>query len=219
MTALYDFITGPMAWLSFAVFFGGIIFKLVRMVLLAREKDIFIFSYMSFRYGLRSILHWLTPFGTRSMRGHPLMTVMMFAFHICVIAAPLFVMAHGILIEEGTGVSWLSIPDKVADVMTVIVICSLLFFVVRRCVVREVRFVTTPSDFMLLSLVVAPFVTAFIAYHQWLDYRLFMIAHVISGEALLMAIPFTRLSHLIFSLFTRAYAGSEFGAVRYARDW
>ena len=35
----------------------------------------------------------------------------------------------------------------------------------------------------------------------------------------LLAIPFTRLSHMLFSPFTRAYMGSEFGKVRMARDW
>ena len=219
MTALYVYLTGPVTWLCFAVFFIGIAFRLVRMYSLARKKDHFVFSYLSFRYGLRSILRWLTPFGTRSMRDHPLMTVVMFGFHVCVIAGPLFAMAHGILIEEGTGISFVSIPDRVVDIMTIVVMCAVLFFVIRRFVVREVRFITTASDFVLLGLVAAPFVTGFIAYHQWLDYQLFMVLHVVFGGTLLVAIPFTRLSHIIFSVFTRAYTGSEFGAVRRARDW
>jgi hypothetical protein len=36
---------------------------------------------------------------------------------------------------------------------------------------------------------------------------------------MLVAIPFTRLSHMLFSIFTRAYMGSEFGKVRHAQDW
>ena len=36
------------------------------------------------------------------------------------------------------------------------------------------------------------------------------------GEIMLVAIPFTRLSHMIFSPLTRAYMGSEFGKVRHA---
>jgi hypothetical protein len=36
---------------------------------------------------------------------------------------------------------------------------------------------------------------------------------------LLMVIPFTRLSHMLFFFFSMAYMGSEFGAVRNARDW
>ena len=43
--------------------------------------------------------------------------------------------------------------------------------------------------------------------------------HVLAGELLLALIPFTRLSHALFALFTRAYMGSEFGGVRHAKDW
>ena len=65
----------------------------------------------------------------------------------------------------------------------------------------------------------APFVTGFVAYHQWINYPLFLNLHILSGEIMLAAIPFTRLSHMIFAPFTRAYMGSEFGAVRHAKDW
>ena len=46
-----------------------------------------------------------------------------------------------------------------------------------------------------------------------------MILHILSGEVLLVAIPFTRLSHMLFAPLTRSYMGSEFGNVRNARDW
>ena len=93
------------------------------------------------------------------------------------------------------------------------------FFLVRRIKLPEVRYLTSASDYVLLGMVAAPFVTGFVAYHQWIDYPFFMVLHILSGEILLMAIPFTRLSHMLFSPFTRAYMGSEFGSVRHARDW
>jgi hypothetical protein len=43
--------------------------------------------------------------------------------------------------------------------------------------------------------------------------------HILSGEVMLAAIPFTRLSHMLFFPFTRGYMGSEFGGVRHAKDW
>ena len=83
----------------------------------------------------------------------------------------------------------------------------------------EVKFVTFPSDYLLLAIAAAPFVTGFIAHHQWFDYETMVLIHMIAGAVMLMAIPFTRLSHMLFFPFTRAYMGSEFGAVRNARDW
>ena len=51
------------------------------------------------------------------------------------------------------------------------------------------------------------------------NYDFWIVAHVLAGEIMLVAIPFTRLSHMLFSPLTRAYMGSEFGGIRHARDW
>jgi len=83
----------------------------------------------------------------------------------------------------------------------------------------EVQNVTFLSDYVLLAVVALPFLTGFLAYHQLGPYRPMLILHILTGEIMLVAIPFTRLSHMFFFFFTRAYMGSEFGNVRNARDW
>ena len=111
------------------------------------------------------------------------------------------------------------LPDSVADVMTLVVIASCIFFLIRRLTSPEVKFVTSVSDYVILAIVAAPFITGFLAYHQWVGYQLIAILHILSGEIMLMAIPFTRLSHMLFSPLTRAYMGSEFGGIKNAKDW
>ena len=219
MHDLYIFVTGPLAWTAFILFIGGSLYRLIAMLILAIRKERFIFSYMSWKYGIRSILHWITPFAAENMRRHPILTVVTFAFHICLILTPIFLLSHVILWDESWNVSWWSLPDSVADFMTMIVIAGCIFFLVRRLASPEVQFVTSASDYVILAIVAAPFVTGFFAYHQWFAYKSFMILHILAGEIMLVAIPFTRLSHMIYSPFTRAYMGSEFGGVRHARDW
>jgi nitrate reductase gamma subunit len=219
MHDIYIFITGPLAWAAFILFIGGSLYRLVAMLILAGNKERFVFSYMSFKYGLRSILHWITPFAAVNMRRHPILTIVAFAFHICLILTPIFLLSHVILWDESWNMSWWSLPDGVADLMTIAVIFSCIFFLVRRLIAPEVQFVTSASDYVILAIVAAPFVTGFFAYHQWFAYRFFMILHILAGEIMLVAIPFTRLSHMIYSPFTRAYMGSEFGGVRHAKDW
>jgi len=219
MHDLYIFITGPLAWAAFILFIGGSLYRFLAMLILVNKKEKFIFSYMSLRYGLRSILHWITPFATENMRRHPVMTIVTFLFHICLIVTPIFLLSHVILWDESWDLSWWSLPDVVADIMTIIVIASCIFFLIRRIVSSEVQFVTSASDYIILAIVAAPFVTGFFAYHQWFAYKFFMILHILTGEIMLVAIPFTRLSHMIYSPFTRAYMGSEFGGVRHAKDW
>jgi nitrate reductase gamma subunit len=219
MHDLYIFITGPLAWAAFILFIGGSFYRLLAMLFQINKKEKFIFSYMSLRYGLRSIIHWITPFATVNMRRHPVMTIVTFLFHICLIVTPIFLLSHVILWDESWNLSWWSLPDGVADFMTIIVIGSAIFFLVRRLVSPEVQFVTSASDYIILTIVAAPFITGFFAYHQWFAYEYFMVLHILTGEIMLVAIPFTRLSHMIYSPFTRAYMGSEFGGVRHAKDW
>ncbi|MDP4726720.1 MAG: respiratory nitrate reductase subunit gamma [Desulfobacterales bacterium] len=219
MREIYNFVSGPLAWLAFILFFGGCLYRLVRLFMLVKEKEPFIFTYMSWKYSLRSIFHWIIPFGTVNWRRHPVLTVVTFVFHIGLVIAPIFLLAHVILLDEALNLSWWALPDAWADVLTVVVIIGCVFFLVRRLTQPEVKFVTSASDFVILAIVAAPFITGFIAYHQWIDYPVMMVLHVVAGEVLLVSIPFTRLSHMLFSPFTRAYMGSEFGKVRHARDW
>ena len=219
MHDVYSFVTGPLAWLAFLLFIGGCLFKLGRMLHLVAKKERFIFTYMSWKYSFRSILHWITPFATANWRLHPVLTIVTFAFHICLLLTPVFLLSHIILWDEAWNISWWAFPDGLADIMTVVVILCCLFFLVRRIRQPEVRFVTSASDYVILAIVAMPFLTGFIAYHQWFNYQVALILHILSGEVMLVAIPFTRLSHMILSPFTRAYMGSEFGGVRHARDW
>ena len=219
MREIYNFVSGPLAWLAFILFFGGCLYRLVRLFMLVKEKEPFVFTYMSWKYSLRSIFHWIIPFGTVNWRRHPILTVVTFVFHIGLVIVPIFLLSHVILLDEALNLSWWTLPDTWADVLTVVVIIGCVFFLVRRLTQPEVKFVTSASDFAILAVVAAPFITGFIAYHQWIDYPVMMVLHVVAGEVMLVAIPFTRLSHMLFSPFTRAYMGSEFGKVRHARDW
>ncbi|MBW1641454.1 MAG: respiratory nitrate reductase subunit gamma [Deltaproteobacteria bacterium] len=219
MHTIYAIVTGPLVWAAFIIFIGGSLYRLINMIVLAYRTEEFIFTYISLKYSLRSIIHWMTPFATVNMRKHPILTIVSFAFHICLLLVPIFLLSHIILWDESWNLSWLSLPDPAADIMTMVVIGGCVFFMIRRITRKEVKYVTSASDYVLLAIVAAPFVTGFIAYHQWFYYQLFAILHILTAEVMLIAIPFTRLSHMIFSLFTRAYMGSEFGGIRHARDW
>lgn len=219
MHSLYALVSGPLVWVAFIIFIGGSIYRLISMAILAKEKDAVVYEYMDIRYALRSIFHWIIPFGSVNMRQKPLTTIVSFLFHICVIILPIFLFAHVILWKESWNISWAYISDPIADMMTIIVIGACIFFLVRRLVLPQVKYLTTPSDFVILAIVAAPFITGFWSYHQFPGYEWMTIFHMLSGEIMLASIPFTRLSHMLFFPFTRGYTGSEFGAVKHAIDW
>lgn len=214
-----NFIMGPMVWISFLIFFIGVIFRLYKMVVLLNKTENFIYSYMSWKYSLRSIFAWLTPFLPVSTRKRPVFWGISYIFHALLFLLPIFLLSHVVLLEESMQWSWFTFGDAIADILTVFVILALVFFAVRRIIVPEVKFLTKISDFIFILITALPFITGFLAYHQFLIYNYVLIAHVISGELMLILIPFTRFFHMFTAPFTRAYIGSEFGNVRHARDW
>lgn len=216
---IYAFLRGPMVWIAGLIFVIGSFYRIASMLRLARKKDPMVYEYFSFHYALRSIVHWSIPFAGTNMRKHPVMTAVSFIFHICLIVLPVFLFAHVILIKESWNIAWWVLPDAVSDVMTIAVLACCVFFSVRRIILPEVRYLTTFKDYLTLLMVAAPFASGFWAYHQLAGHQWALILHMLSGEILIAAIPFTKLSHMLFFPFIRGYAGSEFGAVRHARDW
>jgi nitrate reductase gamma subunit len=215
---MYEFVTGPLAWLSFAIFFIGLI---VRIVWYIRGLD---WKLDRVTYGvntsfgvkgaIRSILFWLFPYGTHSWRNNPWFTFWVFLLHIGLLMTPIFLLGHNILLKDRWGISLWTLPEGVADVLTVLVIVSVVFLILRRIALPEVRLITTAYDYLLLAIAVAPFITGFLAFHRTPDYYLWLMAHIISGEILLVAIPLTKLSHFILFFLSRAQLGMDYGIKR-----
>ena len=216
--SVYEIIRGPVVWVAFFVFIVGGLFKLISMAMLAKKEKT-VFPTMDAKFGLRSIMHWIIPYRAKNMRMRPIFTAISFAFHLCLLITPLFIMGHAVSWQESWGISWYSMPPLVADGMTIVVVLGCAFFFLRRIGAAEVRNVTSFGDVVILLIVVGPFVTGFIAHQQWLPHREIVALHILSGALWLIVIPFTRLSHMIWFLFSRAYMGSEFGKVRNAKDW
>ena len=54
------------------------------------------------------------------------MTIVAFAFHLCLVIVPIFLFAHIVLVKESWDVSWPYISDGLADILTLIVIAVLI---------------------------------------------------------------------------------------------
>ena len=214
---MYEFATGPLVWIGVLAFVLGSVWRLLSLIGPVK-RDKVVLPYMHPRHGARSILVWLTPYRPRNTRLRPFFTLYSFLFHICLIVTPLFLAAHVALWDRAWGLSWWTLPEGVATFMTFVVLAAGLCFLLRRLADPTVRYVTGPGDFVLLAVVTAPFVTGLLAYYQVFDYRTVVTIHGWTGALWLAAIPFTRISHMLFFPLTRAYMGSEFG-FRHARDW
>jgi nitrate reductase gamma subunit len=215
---MYRFITGPLLWLCFAVLVVGLI---VRTVVYIRglHWQIDRVAYrahlrLGIRGALRSIIHWLVPFWSVGWRAKPLFTIIFFVFHIGLVVTPLFLVGHAVIIKERFGVGWPTIPMGLADALTIGVMCAVAFIVIRRLALPEVRIVTTLYDYALLLISVAPFLTGFLTVHQAPGHEFWLYAHILSGEIMLVAIPCTKLYHVVGFFLSRGQIGMDFGIKR-----
>ncbi|MGD8562848.1 MAG: hypothetical protein PVG03_09940 [Desulfarculaceae bacterium] len=215
MAALYEFLAGPAAWAAFFIFIVGLAVRAAFLLGLSRERDKIFWNHLSWKWGLRSIWHWLTPLGSVSLRRQPLFALVIFVFHLCLLGVPIFLSAHNLIFAESFGWRLATLPDALADIFTMVFLGCALFLFGRRLIRPEVRILTSLWDYVLLILTAAPFVTGLFAYHQIVaPYELMLVLHVLFSEILLIVIPFSKLGHMILFFFTRFFLGQDMGARR-----
>lgn len=215
---MYQFVTGPLAWLAFIIFFVGVIARTVWYFKgLDWQMDRVAYK-PHMRYGikgaLRSIGFWLMPYGTHSWRQNPFFTLLVFVLHIGLLLTPIFLMGHNVMLQENFGISLPTISESTADFLTVLVIIAVILLALRRIALPEVRIITDFKDYVVLLIAVAPFVTGLLAHYQVANYDFWLIIHILAGEILLIAIPLTKLSHFILFFLSRMQLGMDYGIKR-----
>ncbi len=220
-SALFDFIRGPLVWISCIVFFLGLIFQTFRFLAYTKKNPHVVFNPRPRRKITKeSIDHFFKKMKLSVIGVNPVLIIVTTVFHLCLIVAPLFLLAHNILIEQAIGFSLFSFSEKLTDYLTIVLMLCGLYFLYRRLFVPKVKAITDWYDYVILLIATAPFITGFIAYHQLIpDYRLIITLHILAGEIMLMAVPFTKFVHMVFFFVFRFTIESEYSLGKGNRTW
>ena len=215
---MYEFLTGFMFWLSISICLIGM---LVRIVMYFRglswQLDRVAYKAypgVGFKGAARSIVKWLIPFGTHGWRRQPFMTIMFFGFHIGAVLVPIFLLAHNLFLKDKIGFALPTLNPTIADILTWMVVVSAVGLTLRRIALPEVRILTTAYDYLILAISVAPFITGLLARYEVGNYSFWLTVHILCGEILLIAIPFTKLSHVVLFFASRAQLGMDYAIKR-----
>lgn len=215
---MYEFLTGPMLWVTFSILIVGCIAKVVMYFKgLSWQLDRVAYTKhraLGVKWALKSIFYWLVPFGSRSWREKPVMTILFFTFHIGIVFVPLFLEAHAVILKERFGIGWPAMPSTLADGLTIAMLVAGIGLIIRRLALPEVRIITTAKDYAILAITMAPFVTGLACRLHLPGYETWLLAHVLAGHLMLLAIPFTKLSHMVLFFCSRAQLGMDFGIKR-----
>jgi len=219
---MYELARGPLVWISLVVFLLGTVYQVFRFYALSRKvvkaaplpspKKKKGFSPARIRHLLKQVRH--TVFAL-----HPVTMAVSVVFHTLLFVVPLFLLGHTELITISTGLPLWSLPEQVSDKLAIVVLACCVFFLLRRIFLARVRSISSVYDYLVLLLAIVPFWTGFLAYHQIGDYRHIMTGHMISGELMLMAIPFTKLTHMIFFFLNRFLIVNEHTLGKGSRVW
>ncbi len=203
MSEWLEFAKGPLFRFSFAVMLLG----LARLLFIAirdgfeakakaRDKE------LPSAYVRKLTVGFVLPI--RAFRVRPVFGFISVVFHIGLLATPILLFDHNLLFQRSIGASLiaLSLPKNAADVLAAITIISATLLLLTRIFDEKTRFISKKQDYLWLILLLIPFVSGFVCANLDVSpsaYNYFLLAHILSGEIIFIAIPFTKIAHCVLA--------------------
>jgi hypothetical protein len=223
---IYHLASGPLVTISFVVFFLGIGVQTKRLLALtrvekgsrraahprSRKRAVGQFSLKAFFQQIKGLRHTV-------LSKSPVTILVSVVFHLCLFLAPLFLLAHQMLMKRSMGFSLFSLSEDATHLMTIVFLLCAFYFLMRRVLLARVRMITSVNDYLILVLTSLPFLTGLLAYYQFYDYRTMMVLHMLSGELMLMTAPFTKVFHMVFFFVGRFLLINQHTLGRGSRVW
>ena len=132
---LYYFIRGPLLWIAFLVFVGGIVFRTIQFFKLTRKKDPLIFfppKNHKERYGKTSDqerkMRFIVSLKNSILGQHQAVAILTSLFHVLIFILPIFLLAHNLLLYESWNFSLWSFSESTGDTLTLLFLFLAMFF-------------------------------------------------------------------------------------------
>jgi nitrate reductase gamma subunit len=210
---LLTFARGPALTAALVICIFGILLRLFEIYGLGRKTDLAPGRTDSPGSGWKTMLtRSIPPQGM--IQRDPVTYIAGYVFHLGLLFALFFFAPHIELIRDtiGLGIGWPALPSPVINALTVASILALFVLLAHRLVNPVKKHISTPGDYLAWTLTLLPLLTGYLAYnHLFLEYTLMLAIHILSAEALLILLPFTKLFHTISVFISRWYNGDMFG--------
>jgi ferredoxin len=115
-------------------------------------------------------------------------------FHVCLLAVPIGLSQH-VEMWQDAGFDWMLflVPDRWADILTLLVLSAIIYFGAKRCFSRRLRSASGGADYFLLVIAALPFLTGYLETNGQLDFipwveNYMYTLHVLSGEAFILTV-------------------------------
>lgn len=223
---LFALAKGPFMWIAFFVFFGGLLFQTGRFFSLTRKQ-----TRIRFAAGGRfdpgaakarshmELIDRRARLKTTILGTHPAMAINSVVFHTSFFLVTLFDNAHVEVWLLSWGIRLPSIAESVSHVAIVLFFISSGYYLLRRIFVARVRAISSFMDYAILAVALAPVLSGYLAAHHFFNYHWLMLIHILSSQLLLIVLPFSKLTHMVFFFLNRFFLGHEYSFTRGGRAW
>jgi nitrate reductase gamma subunit len=197
--------------IAIAVFCLGLIFRIVQNIVAGRARNLAVPRGSQFGPGLRTIITRSIPEPGMSYRSY-FTHISGYIFHLGLFITLLFLSEHILIFRNLLGFSWPALPRALIDITALLSIAALVAILIHRLMDPVLKQISDYQDYLAWLLTIAPLATGFMVLHPMgVTYQMTLIWHLISIELLLIAIPFTKLSHSLSIFVSRWYNGAIAG--------
>jgi nitrate reductase gamma subunit len=215
--AVLEFARGPLFQVALLVFVGGMVYRLVTIVLLGWKRDRvpargskLVGAARSF---LKGVIIWpFIPWVKNTFNRNPIVYIAGGLFHLGLFVVIFLGTAHMLVWKSLLGFGWPTLPLPIVDWLAAVAIVAMVVLFINRLVNPVLKLITGPAEWVNLLLVFLPLLTGYLmAHHVLSPYEMLFSLHMLAVDVLLIWIPFSRISHFIFYFFARTIHGAEFG--------
>ncbi len=216
-TDVLDFARGPFFQVALLVFVAGMVYRLVRVLMLGWKADRV--PARGSRVGgaarsfLKGILIWpFVPWVKNTFSRNPVIYLAGGLFHLGLFVVLILGSAHMLVWKSLLGFGWPTLPLPIVDWMAAATIVAILALFINRLVNPVLKLISGPAEWFNLVFVFLPMVTGYaMTHHLWFRYEVLYSLHMLCVDVLLIWIPLSRISHFMFYFFSKAIHGADFG--------
>jgi nitrate reductase gamma subunit len=205
MQVWIEFAKGPLFALTFLIMVFGLLRLLVIQVHSLAQDKARRLRNAPWKKIFSDAGSWVVPI-RHMIPGTRVFSSFSFLLHIGLILVPLFLADHIVLWSSWLGLSLPSLPPLVADGLTLLTILCAGVLLGCRLLIERHRMTSRRMDYLLLPVILAPFISGFLASHPGINpfsWESMMLTHLLSAELLFVLMPFTKLAHVVLFFFDR----------------
>ena len=202
---------GPAFEIATVIMVMGIIVRIIEIVMMGRKENLAAPRGSAAAGGFREIAVRTLP-QQGVLQRSPFTVVMGYVFHIGLFVVIFLLAPHIAVFSSIIGLSWPALPTMIVDAVSVITILALLAVLIFRLNNKVQRYLSGPMDYVVWALTFLPLLTGYMAFHRiGFSGPALLAIHIMSVELLMVAFPFTKLSHAFTLFLARYYNGAVTG--------